>query len=252
MYKFRSCSWLPHLPSPVRKFHRCGLRPLNPSLFGKDTNLCVTRLLCNPALPPTYSNHPEVVEIFLFVHPIRQAAKSVEALMIKVNEMQQRHTGWRMYLPSYPFAKALQRTNAQVRHDRGGLTAGFYFRSQNQLAKTMKGMANVYKPLPRQVDGTEEEEVADLVRAEPLSKYEEEEEVAMDKNSHALKQKRLRYRAWLVLHGLQGFETRFALKVAIVTSLLSVPAWLDQSRGWWNQYESWWAVIMVWIMMHPR
>jgi hypothetical protein len=93
-------------------------------------------LMKNPALPPTYSDHPEVVELFLFVHPIRQAASPVEALLVKVMEMQQRRRGWRLYLPSYPFAKALQRTNAQVRHDRGGVTAGYYFHSQSQLART--------------------------------------------------------------------------------------------------------------------
>lgn len=93
-------------------------------------------LMENPELPPTYSDHPEVVELFLFVHPIRQAATPVEALLVKVMEMQQRRRGWRLYLPSYPFAKALQRTNAQVRHDRGGVTAGYYFHSQSQLAKT--------------------------------------------------------------------------------------------------------------------
>jgi hypothetical protein len=95
-------------------------------------------LMENPDLPPTYSNHPEVVELFLFVHPIRQAATPVEALLVKVMEMQQRRQGWRLYLPSYPLAKALQRTNAQVRHDRGGVTAGYYFHSQSQLARTSK------------------------------------------------------------------------------------------------------------------
>ncbi len=93
-------------------------------------------LMKNSALPPTYSDHPEVVELFLFVHPIRQAASPVEALLVKVMEMQQRRRGWRLYLPSYPFAKSLQRTNAQVRHDRGGVTAGYYFHSQSQLART--------------------------------------------------------------------------------------------------------------------
>ncbi|ESZ91243.1 hypothetical protein SBOR_8365 [Sclerotinia borealis F-4128] len=211
------------------------------------------QLLRNPNLPPTYSNHPEVVEIFLFVHPIRQAANSAEALLIKVNEMQQRRPGWRLYLPSYPFGKALQRTNGQVRHDRGGVTAGFFFRSQRELARIMKGMANVYKPTPRKERGTEgEENYDDLEPTDTRGAYAEEEEIAMDRNSLASKQKRLRYKTWKVLHRLQGFEIRFAFKVAIVTSLLSVPAWLNQSRDWWNKYESWWAVIMVWIMMHPR
>jgi hypothetical protein len=174
------------------------------------------------------------------VHPIRQAARTVEALLVKVMEMQQKHRGWRLYLPSYPWKKAMQRTNAQVRHDRGGLTAGFYFQSQSQLARTMKGMANVYKPLPRQCayghEKEEEEEEQPVRRTDTIGKYEEEREAAA-------KQRRFRYRLWQVLHRLQGYETRFALKVAITTSLLSIPAWLDQSRGWWNESESWWAIV---------
>jgi hypothetical protein len=206
------------------------------------------------ALPPTYSEYPEVVELFLFVHPVRQAARSVEALLVKVMEMQQRQRGWKLYLPSYPLKKGLQRTNAQVRHDRGGVTAGFYFRSQTQLAKTMRGMANIYKPLPHLNDPhkNEDPEPQAMSRSETMGKYEEEEDVAMDRNSQISTQQRFRYRLWLVLHRLQGFETRFALKVIIMTSLLAVPAWLPQSRGWWNKYESWWCVAMVWIMSHPR
>ncbi|KAL3420728.1 hypothetical protein PVAG01_07173 [Phlyctema vagabunda] len=211
-------------------------------------------LLENPDLPPSYSNHPEVVELFLFVHPVRQAATSVEALLIKVMEMQQKRRTAQLYLPSYPFHKAMQRTNAQVRHDRGGVAAGFYFRSKSALAKTMKGMANIYKPLPRQShdphNGGEEE--AEVLKTDTRGKYEEEEDDALDRNKNPSKKKRLRYRAWLVLHRLQGFETRFALKVGIATSVLSIPAWLPESRSWWTQYESWWAVVMVWIMMHPR
>ncbi|KAM3071236.1 Zinc finger protein [Clarireedia jacksonii] len=207
------------------------------------------KLLRNPELPPTYSDHPEVVEIFLFVHPIRQAANTTEALLVKVNEMQQRRPGWRLYLPSYPFSKALERTNAQVRHDRGGVTAGFFFTSQNELAKMMKGMANAYKPTPRQVDGQEDEDL-DLTHTDTYGAY-EEEEIAMT-GSQASRKQRLRFRMWKILHRLQGFETRFALKAAIVTSLLAIPGWLERSKEWWNRYESWWAVVMVWIMMHPR
>ena len=210
------------------------------------------KLMEDPRLPPTYSDHPEVVELFLFVHPIRQTASSIEALLVKVNEMQQRRQGWRIYLPSYPWAKSMQRTNAQVRHDRGGVTAGFYFRSQSQLAKTMKGMANVYKPLPRENLAPKYPKEEEVIRTDSMGKYEEEEDVAMSKTSQASKKKKFRYKLWLVLHRLQGFETRFALKVAITTSLLSIPAWLTQSRGWWNENESWWAVVTVWVMSHPR
>ncbi|KAK2624732.1 hypothetical protein QTJ16_005925 [Diplocarpon rosae] len=213
-------------------------------------------LMSNSALPPTYSDHPEVVELFLFVHPIRQAARTVESLLVEVMAMQQRCRGWRLYLPSYPLKKATQRTNAQVRHDRGGLTAGFYFQSQNQLARTMKGMTNVYKPLPRHQGHdhhrVEEREKEPARWADTMGKYEGEKEAAKDKTLQRSRKKRFRYRLWEAMHRLQGFETRFALKVAITTSLLSVPAWLDQSEGWWNRNESWWAVAMVWVMSHPR
>ncbi|CZT43096.1 probable BRE4 Protein involved in endocytosis [Rhynchosporium secalis] len=206
-------------------------------------------LMNNPNLPPTYSDHPEVVELFLFVHPIRQAARTVEELLVKVMEMQQQRRGWSLYLPSYPWSKALKRTNAQVRHDRGGLTAGFYFQSQNQLARTMQGMTNAYKPLPYyfQPGNVKEDMRPPVTRSDTIGKYEGEK-----KDSKYSKQKRFRYRLWETLHRLQGFETRFALKVVITTSLLSVPAWLEQSRGWWNQNESWWAVVVVWVMSHPR
>ncbi len=213
-------------------------------------------LMTSPDLPPTYSNHPGIIELFLFVHPIRQAATSTEKLVVKVMEMQQKHRGWKFYLPSYPFSKALQRTNAQVRHDRGGLTAGFYFRSQTQLARTMKGMANVYEPPPRaETDGAvdnNDEPKHKVRRTDTIGKYEEEEDVAMNRDSKATKTQRFRYRLWVILHRLQGFETRFALKVALITSLLAIPAWLNQSRDWWNENESWWVVVMVWVMSHPR
>lgn len=57
---------------------------------------------------------------------------------------------------------------------------------------------------------------------------------------------------WTVMHRLQGFETRFGLKTALVTSLLAIPAWLTQSNGWWDDYEIWWAVVIAWLLTGPR
>lgn len=211
-------------------------------------------LMQSDALPETYSTHHDVVALFLFVHPVRLGAASVEALLLKVKEMQEQRPGWRLYLPYYPLAKSLQRSNAQVRHDRGGLTAGYYFRSQSQLARTMKGMANRYKPQPRHEAQKDDEDNPGYVfsRSETIGKFVEEEDVALDRDSQATRSQRLRYKLWLIMHRGQGFETRFAFKVVLTTSLLSIPAWLPQSRDWWNLNESWWAVVMVWVMSDPR
>lgn len=82
------------------------------------------------------------------------------------------------------------------------------------------------------------------------------EDVALDNrdpdDAAASEERKFRYRLWRALRRFQGFEARFALKTTMVTSLLSVPAWLPQSRYWWNQYEIWWTVVMAWFMMHPR
>jgi hypothetical protein len=204
-------------------------------------------LIDNPLLPSTYSDRPELVELFLFVHPIRQAATSIEELLRKVNQMQQKRRGWTLYLPSYQWRKALQRTNGQVRHDRGGVTAGHFFNSQRKLQKTMQEMqATTYKPTPRGPAAFS----IDQPTVSAATQYgEDDSDLDFEIGGGEASKKRLRYRIWLVLHRLQGFETRFALKVSVVTSLLSIPAWLPSSRDWWNKYEIWWAVVMVWIMM---
>lgn len=197
-------------------------------------------LMQNRELPATYSDHPKLVKYCLFMNPVRQAANSIEDLLVAVMKMQQQKRGWRLYFPSF---WSLQRTNAQVRHDRGGVTAGFFFHSQNQLNRLMHDLQkSTYQPFSREKDGAR--------RKQPVEEYKEEEEVVMDRETAG--KKTLRYQLWSILHRLQGFETRFSLKVAIVTSLLSIPAWLEQSSQWFSRYQAWWAVVMVWLMMHPR
>ncbi|KAL9124691.1 MAG: hypothetical protein Q9217_006001 [Psora testacea] len=186
-----------------------------------------------------YEKDTSAIELFLFVHPIRQAADKFEALAKQVLEMQRNSKGWRIRAPSYPWWKAMIRTNAQVRHDRGGLTAGFYFRTKKQLDRTMADLqSRVYLPAVRQELGDE--------RQPEMSGLGEQ-----NANRKSTVQS-LRYNVWKLLHRLQDFESRFALKVTLVTTLLSIPTWLPQNRGWWNTNERWWAVVTVWLMMHPR
>lgn len=206
-------------------------------------------LIAHPHLSSEYAKSPDVIELFLFVHPVRQTADKVEVLVAKVLEMQLAKRKMRIRAPSYPFSKAIMRTNAQVRHDRGGLTAGFYFRSKNQLDRTMADLqSNAYIPAARHAAGGQALKDAPE-QPQVIGEYQKEQEYDHGKSSGKAP---FRYRAWEVLHRLQGFESRFAFKVTLVTTLLSVPAWLPQSRGWWNDNESWWTVVTVWVMMHPR
>ncbi|CAF9914381.1 MAG: hypothetical protein ALECFALPRED_009579 [Alectoria fallacina] len=206
-------------------------------------------LVAHPHLSSEYAKSPDVIQLFLFVHPVRQTADKVEALVAKVLEMEQAKRKWRIRAPSYPFNKAIMRTNAQVRHDRGGLTAGFYFRSKRQLDRTMAELqSSAYIPAARHAAGGQHMKDAPD-QSQVIGEYQKEQEFDHGQNSAKAP---FRYRVWEVMHRLQGFEARFAFKVTLVTTLLSVPALLPQSRGWWNDDEAWWAVVTVWAMMHPR
>lgn len=202
-------------------------------------------------IPHTYSRDTQIVEISLFACSICQVAEKIEAVMVQVMMMQRNNKGWRVRLPSYSWSKSLLRTNAQVRHDRGGLTAGFYFRSKEQLEKTMRVLrSETYIPVVRSQTTDATFKPAD--RLKPIiGKYEEERKTG-SKESDKSRRLRIRYRLWEFLHRLQDFESRFALKVTLVTTLISIPAWLPQSHKWWNDNEVWWAVVTVWLMMHPR
>ena len=207
------------------------------------------RLVNTAQVSSGYSTRPEIVGIFLFVHPLRQVADQVRILTGKVLEIQNQKRSRAVNLPSYPFVKSLNRTNAQVRHDRGGLTAGFYFRIKQELERSMADLKNTsYVPRARPIvanDGTAD--------AQPPSVEKEERNTSDPTEPHDDSPRApYRFQIWRFLHRLQDFESRFAFKVALTTTLISIPAWLQQSRDWWNTYESWWAVVTIWVMMNPR
>ena len=199
----------------------------------------------------THSDHPEIIELFLFAHPVRQCADRILSLLRRIAIMQQRNLQYTTRLPSYPFSKSLLRNNAQVRHDRGGLTASFYFRSIAQLNKTMRDLqSRDYVPRPHQQSDVQSLEM-DQSHAPSSNGYDVEGHNTL-KGKEEERLKMLHHTLWIICHRLQGFESRFALKAILVTTLLSVPAWLSSSRGWWNKNESWWSVMTVWLLMHPR
>jgi hypothetical protein len=192
----------------------------------------------HPQIPSSYPSNPHLVELFLFMHPLRQAAGAIDTLAAKVlaisNDQKSKQRRW--YLPSYPFKKAIYRTNPQVRHDRGGVSANWYFRIKSELNEIMgKIHARQYVP-DALVAANGEENGGGKATG-----------IGGTADEHTL-----RYRVWRVLHRLQQFETRFAFKIILVTTCLSLPAWLEKSAQWYSENESWWAVIAAWFMMHPR
>ena len=220
------------------------LRDLTESMHAFD--VADNALLRDPRLPEVYSNHPEVVKLLLFVHPVRMAAGRIESLALKVSDMV--GSPLRIHLPSYPILQALNRSNAQVRHDRGGMGAGFYFQNKWELQRTMNDLqSRPYVPLrQRSLDrGKMTGHLDDMNRIDEKHDPNDTGDMLTDNQT-------FRYRIWQVLHYLQGFEGRFALKMVIATTSMSVPAWLPQSRGWFISDESWWAVVMVWLLMDPR
>ncbi|KAM0426760.1 hypothetical protein ACHAPT_008076 [Fusarium lateritium] len=180
----------------------------------------------------TESYDSQAVELFVFARHVREAAATIVNLMAKVHKMHLHSNSKRLNLPTYPPWKAIYRTNAQVRHDRGGVTAGMYQATFSEIAQLLESVkvGKECRQSYEAVTGPEEPSI----RGQPASRRD-----------------KLGYRIWTVLHRLQGFESRYALKVAVLTSALALPAWLS-SASWWNRYEAWWAVCMGWIMIHPR
>lgn len=207
---------------------------------------CQDSILASDRLPPMYAESPEVVKLFAYCRPVHQAATSIEALLVKVNGMEQRKPKHPTFHPSsYTFWKAVHRTNAQVRHDRGGVTAGSYFKSFNDIAVMIQKIkSRDFQPLPKNDDDGSTCQSHDASYA-TMTAEDLEDEWSMEKNH-------TRRNVWLFLHRLQGFETRFGLKTAAITSVLSIPAWISQYHSWWDSYEAWWAVVMAWLIMGPR
>ncbi|CAM1506421.1 Fc.00g060620.m01.CDS01 [Cosmosporella sp. VM-42] len=203
-----------------------------------------TSILTSGDLPDSYTDQSETVELFVFARHVRETAATIVNLMVKVHDMHLNSDRKRLNLPTYPPWKAVYRTNAQVRHDRGGVTAGMYQATFAEIAYLLESIkSREHNPEPR--------EDYDAVAAEKIDSQLPTMDASMG-SEPATKRDKLGHKVWMVLHRLQGFESRYALKVAILTSLLSIPAWLIGGTDWWNHYEAWWAVCMGWIMMHPR
>lgn len=213
-------------------------------------------LLNSGELPTSSINDSDVVQLFIFARHVREAAAAVQNLLNKVESMQHISDWPRLYFPSYPFWKTLHRTNAQVRHDRGGITAGSYHATFAEIAKLLEKIkSREHKTRSSTRPNTPElgEDFGIDKEGQPQKEVEQSHPTMDAETDGEAKSTRAStgYKTWRFLHRLQGFESRYAFKVCLVTSLLSVPSYLD-GRDWWDQYEVWWVVAVSWIMIHPR
>lgn len=205
-------------------------------------------ILKSGALPLSSIQQTEVVQLLVFARRVRETAAAILSLLEKVEYMQHLSDWPRLYLPSYPLRKAVHRTNKQVRHDRGGITASSYKLTFAEISEILDKMASRdHNPSARTRPSTPEPEDETLTAAPTM-----DAERGQDPTEEESKGEALGYRVWRILRRLQGYESLYAFKVCLMTSLLSVPSYLDNTTDWWDRYEVWWAVSMSWIMMHPR
>ncbi|KAI5839825.1 hypothetical protein DFP73DRAFT_200768 [Morchella snyderi] len=214
-----------------------------------------SRLMEHPDLPGSYAAHPDLVRLFLFIHPVRQTAESILPLAAKVLELERTAVAAarkRVYLPSYPLSQALYRASPQVRHDRGGLTAGYYFKSKQRIDEAMARYHSLpFTPSPDILSAAAATASA-TAGAAPETPDPAAPATTTTRPGTTAEPETWRFKAWCVVHRLQQFESRFAVKVVLVTALLCVPAWAGASRRWYVANESWWSVVAAWFMMHPR
>lgn len=207
-------------------------------------DMAESALLQSGTMSGSSKHEPDVVQYIVFARHARETAAAVQELLSNVRAVQTTSDWPHLYLPSYPFFKAIYRTNAQIRHDRGGVVAGSYQITFGAIARLLdKIKSRAYKPTPHMgVNGQD----LNLKPAKSNATGHRSETDTKPKKA------KLRYQLWRGLYRLQGFESKYALKACLVTSLLSVPSYLDQSKWWWDRYEAWWAVAMSWVVMHPR
>jgi hypothetical protein len=190
----------------------------------------------------------DVIQLFIFARHVREAAATMQPLLLKVSQMQSTSDSLRVHLPSYPFWKGIHWTNRQVRHDRGGITAGSY---QSTFAE-IYGLLSKIKSREHRPGRTTENSPGPSAKVEVSDATMDGDADGDGDLDPTSKRDAAGYKVWTILRRLRGFESRFAFKVCLVTSLLSVPSYLSNHEGWWDQYEVWWAVSMSWIMLHPR
>lgn len=196
-------------------------------------DIAETNLLNSGKLPDTHSEEHIFVQNLVVARRTREAAATVQNLVAHVANMQKSSSWPKLHLPSYPISKALFRTNAQIRHDRGGHVAGSYHVTFGQIERALASIKSKAHNLSE--------------KSTRLSSGDAERPPKSTAGTAGF-----RYGLWRFLYRLQGYESQYALKVCVGMSLLSIPSYLHDKYSWWDRYEAWWAIALSWILMHTR
>lgn len=167
----------------------------------------------------------EVLSIMLYMHYLYEASKHIHQVCLEVGELADQKRRWKLSLPSYPLNRALKRTTARITHDRGGESAAYYFQSKRDVEESFR---ESYK----------------LAENNPPWATE---------RHHTLTDPRgVRYSLWTLVHRMQKYETRFALKASIAIVLVCIPAWLDYTSTWYARHHLWICSVVAYLALHPR
>lgn len=177
----------------------------------------------------------------LFVQRLSHCGHAVFNLLRHLHGMSLETPHWRLSLPRYPWKRALTWSNTQSLHDRGGKTAGHYFRVKAEVEEIFHRTFNMNTSRHVNREGLGSNRQQMCVNAVDHSDFDAKHgDIAS-----------VRYKLWRILHRLQRFESKFAVKTTIAVTLLSLPGWLNDHE-WFQHYDAFWAPILVLISLHPR
>ncbi|KAM0331666.1 hypothetical protein ACHAQA_003345 [Verticillium albo-atrum] len=157
----------------------------------------------------------EIANLLVFTHHIRAAAGSIDALGVHVSDMNQNSGRPKFYLPTYSLHKAINYANAQIRRDRGGVAASnvkMTFDDINTLIEAIQ--SREHRPAPRSRKNSVSGTATPLERSPTAMETEETPKPVSRRN-------KIGFQIWRVLHRLQGFESKYALKRSGIAGCLS-------------------------------
>lgn len=186
-----------------------------------------------------------VVNVLVYVHYLYDMSRSLGHVIDELVDAAGTKRKWHIAFPNYPFSRALKTNTRQTTHDRGGQSAFYFYHTKADIEQVFEQLHEISVAHRRASVLASEEE---LTPADARKKRRENER----NNAASDEQHKLRYRLWRLVHRLQGYESRYAIRTSIIVTSLCIPGWIHHSRDWFNNYNLWTAPFIAVVIMHPR